>query len=158
MEQTYSSFKLIWVNAVAALRDLSKTDRFFHLFWLIGPFVLLIERSPADFWLTLLGLAFLVRSVVTRDGEWLRVFWVRAGLLFWFVCLGTAALSANPGFSVVEALIWVRFPLFAVATVFWLGKDKRLIYAMLASMALGVLVMCGILTAEVMVEGQKTVG
>ena len=50
---------------------------------------------------------------------------------------------------------WFRFPLFAMATVFWLGTDKRLLYAMLLSTAIGVLIMTGILTAEMLVEGQK---
>ena len=51
-----------------------------------------------------------------------------------------------------------RFPLFAMATVFWLASDKRLLYAMLLSTAIGITVMCGILTAEILVEGQKGEG
>ena len=29
-----------------------------HIFWLLGPFILLIERSPADLWLSLIALIF----------------------------------------------------------------------------------------------------
>jgi len=55
-----------------------------------------------------------------------------------------------------EAIVWFRFPLFAMATAFWLARDKRLLYAMLISTALGLVVMCGILTAEIMIVGQQS--
>ena len=42
-----------------------------------------------------------------------------------------------------------------MASVFWLGTDKRLLYAMLVSTALGMMLMTGILTAEMIIEGQK---
>ena len=51
-------------DAQAALSELPKWERAVHVFWLAGPFILLIERSPADFWLSLLALTFAVRSVV----------------------------------------------------------------------------------------------
>ena len=38
-------------DAKAVLSELPRWERPVHLFWLAGPFILLIERSPADFWL-----------------------------------------------------------------------------------------------------------
>ena len=70
-----------------ALAGLPKWEKSFHIFWLSGPFILLIERSPADAWLTILALAFAVRSLCLRDGAWLSIGWVRAAFIFWFVCL-----------------------------------------------------------------------
>ena len=55
-------------NARAAIAELPKWERPVHLFWLAGPFILLIERSPADIWLTLLALVFAVRAIVLREG------------------------------------------------------------------------------------------
>ena len=49
----------------------------------------------------------------------------------------------------------VSFPLFAMATVFWPGTDRRFLYAMLVSTALGMILMTGILTAEMITDGQK---
>lgn len=138
-----------------ALDNLPLWEKYAHIFWLLGPFILLIERSPADAWLTLLALTFAVRSVVKREGDWLRHFWVRAGFAFWFWCIFAGAVSDFPGYSVGEAVVWFRFPLFAMATTFWLARDRRLLYAMLISTALGLVVMCGILTAEIFIEGQK---
>jgi len=139
----------------AAIVERGPSERFFLILWLLGPFVLLIERSPADIWLTSLSLAFVCRSIIYRDGSWLRHSWVRAAFSFWGICLLSALayqLSSN-FFS--EAFIWFRFPLFAMATAFWLGADKRLLYLMIVSTALALLLMCGILIAEIAIEGFK---
>jgi O-antigen ligase len=74
---------------------------------------------------------------------------------FLAVCMASSALSAMPAYAFSEGLAWFRFPLFAMATVFWLGTDKRLLYAMIVSTALGLLLMNGILLTEVILEGHK---
>ena len=149
------ALKAIGADAKQALAALPRWEKGFHVFWLLGPFILLIERTPADLWLTLLALAFALRSMIKRDGAWLKSFWVKAGFAFWIWCIFAGAVSDFPGYAVGEAVAWFRFPLFAMATVFWLAQDKRLLYAMLVSTALALLVMCGILTAEILIEGQK---
>lgn len=149
------ALRAIIADAKQALTELPRWEKFAHVFWLLGPFILLIERTPADVWVTLLALTFAVRATVKREGEWLRHFWVRAGFMFWFWCIFAGAVSDFPGYSVGEAVAWFRFPLFAMATAFWLARDRRLLYAMLVSTAIGLVVMCGILTAEILIEGQK---
>ena len=143
------------VDARVALNELPKWEKPLHIFWLLGPFFLLIERSPADAWLSILALAFAVRSLCHRDGAWLAHGWVRAAFIFWFVCLLSASMSIVPTYALGEAMSWFRFPLFAMATAFWLGRDKRLVYAMLLSTGIGMMMMTGILTAEMLIEGQK---
>ncbi|MDC1382703.1 O-antigen ligase family protein [Candidatus Puniceispirillum sp.] len=137
-----------------AIMKLSLTDRFFHIFWLLGPFVLLIERTPADVWISLLSLAFVFRVLKNRDFEWLEHFWVRAAFAFWAACILSAILSSDPLYAFSEAVIWFRFPLFVMASVFWLAKDRQLLYLMLVSTALAFLTMCGILAAEIIYTGQ----
>ena len=139
----------------AALAELPKASRWFHIFWLMGPLILLVERSPADAWLTICALSFAVRAILKKDGSWLKVFWVRAVFAFWGVCLLSAALSDLPAYSLGEAFIWIRFPLFAMASCFWLATDKRLLYAMMGMTMLGMIIMTGILTAEVLIVGQQ---
>jgi O-antigen ligase len=148
-------FQTVWTGLGDALAAMPRWEKGFHIFWLLGPFILLIERSPADIWLSFLAIAFVVRSIFKRDGAWLRVFWVRACFLFLAVCMLSSAMSAMPSYAFSEALAWFRFPLFAMASAFWLGTDKRLLYAMLVSTALGMFLMTGILTAEMIIEGQK---
>jgi O-antigen ligase len=148
-------FKDIWTGLGNALAEMPRWEKGVHIFWLLGPFILLIERSPADIWLSILAVAFVVRSIMKRDGGWLKVFWVRACFLFLAVCMLSSAVSVMPAYAFSEGLAWFRFPLFAMATAFWLGTDRRLLYAMLVSTALGMMLMTGILTAEVIIEGQK---
>jgi len=147
--------RLLLSDAGTALKELPNWERPIHVFWLLGPFILLIERSPADIWLSLLAVVFAARALWQRNGSWLRHVWVRAAFMFWAVCLLSAALSTAPGYALGEAFSWFRFPLFAMATVFWLGKDRRLIYLMLLSTGVGMMIMTGILTAEILIEGQK---
>ena len=139
----------------AYMSGLPKGEKAIHIWWLLGPFILLIERSPADLWLSVCVLAFLIRAIVKKQTEWLKAFWVRAAFVFWAVTILSALLSADPAYAVGEAFVWFRFPLFAMATVYWLGVDRRMIYAMMLTTLFGLLIMCGILTAEIFIEGQK---
>lgn len=150
-----SYFNQFYNDAKTALSEMGPWGRAAHIFWLLGPFILLIERSPADLWLTVLALSFAIRAIVKKDTVWLRVFWVRAAFAFWVVTIISALASRDPAYAFGEAVIWFRFPLFAMATVYWLAVDKRLLYAMLLSTFFGLLVMCGILSAELLIEGQK---
>ena len=136
-----------------AMSDLSKWDRFVHIFWLLGPFILLIERTPADIWLSLIALIFAGRAICKREGWWLSNAWVRFAFLFWGVCLLAAAMSPLPAYSIGETIAWFRFPLFTMAVAFWLGRDKRLVYAMLASLGISMGVMGIILIAEIVIVG-----
>ena len=65
-------------------------------------------------------------------------------------------MSPDSFLCIGEALIWIRFPLFAMATAFWLGADKRLLLLMFFSTASAILLMCGILAAELAIEGFKS--
>ena len=87
------------VDARTALKELPKWEKPFHILWLSGPFILLLERSPADVWLSVLALTFLVRSLRQRDGMWLSHGWVRAAFIFWFVCLLSASMSIAPKYA-----------------------------------------------------------
>ena len=143
-------------NGKKAFFELSRTDRFMHAFWLLGPVFLLIERTPGDVYVSIVALTFLVRSLITRDGAWLKFFWVKSVFIFWGICLLSAIMSQAPSYAFGEALIWIRFPLFAMATAFWLGVDKRLLLLMFFSTASAILLMCGILAAELAIEGFKS--
>ena len=149
------SLRLLLADANTALKELPGWQKLVHIFWLFGPFILLIERSPADVWLSFLALLFLGRSLWLGDGSWLRHLWVRAIFVFWFACILSSAFSLMPVHSIGEAISWFRFPLFAMATAFWLGRDKRLLYAMILSIFCGMILMSGILIAEIFFEGFK---
>lgn len=148
-------FLFYWRGLIEALYEMPKWERGLHIFWLLGPIILLIERSPADIWISICALSFVFRSLSIRDFSWCKIFWVRACFLFLGVCSLSSLFSVISLHSLSEAIVWFRFPLFAMATTFWFAKDKRLLYGMLFSTAFGVLLMTGILTAELIVEGQR---
>ena len=54
-------FQAIWTGLGDALAAMPRWEKAFHIFWLLGPFILLIERSPADIWLSFLAIAFVIR-------------------------------------------------------------------------------------------------
>lgn len=156
LEQSLPQFFLaIFNDGREALTDLSPWDRCARIFWLMGPFILLIERTPADAWVSILGLAFIANCCFRHDFYFVRYFWVKSGIIFWFWCLFCALVSESPFYSLGEAIAWFRFPLFAMATVFWLAVDKRLLYAMLLATFLGLFLMCCILIAELSIVGQQ---
>ncbi len=45
---------------------MSGFEKIMTIFWLLGPFIYLIERDPADLWLTLISLIFLIRCFKKR--------------------------------------------------------------------------------------------
>ena len=97
----WDNLQLLIVEARTALDGLPKWEKPFLIFWLLGPFFLLIERSPADAWLSILALAFAVRSLCRLMGRgWDG--WVRAAFIFWFVCFISASLS------IALPMRWVR--------------------------------------------------
>ena len=152
----------LWVEALRLFTDLrvflsglTPASRWFHIFYLCGPLFLLIERSPADLWLSLCGLVFFSRSVWRRDWAWLKIFWVRSCLAFWAVCLLSAAISSLQAYSLGEAFVWIRFPLFAFASCFWLARNRQMVIAMMSMTVIGMVLMTGILTAEVLIVGQQ---
>ena len=97
----WDNLQRLIVDAREALAGLPKWEKPFHIFWLFGPFILLIERSPADVWLSILAVTFSVRLLCQRDGSW-PYGWVRAAFIFWFVCLLSALCHPR------QPMRWVR--------------------------------------------------
>ena len=145
-------FRLAWQDAHHQMRAMPKGERFWFWFWLAGPLIFLIERSPADFWIIALDIAFIWHCYRTHNWQWMRQIWVRATLLFWGVCLLSAALSALPQNALIEAGGWIRFPLYAAAAQVWFGHVRAFRLLMLAVMFMGMMIMSGILTAEIILE------
>ena len=52
------NFSESWKFRWEKISNSSKTDKYMTLFWFLGPFIYLIDRDPADLWLTLICLFF----------------------------------------------------------------------------------------------------
>ena len=59
----------IFGQANAYLSSLPRWEKAFHIWWLLGPFILLIERSPADLWLSLCVIGFITRAIIKKTNR-----------------------------------------------------------------------------------------
>ena len=122
------------------------------LFWFLGPFIYLIERDPADLWLTLIGLFFIGRCIKKKEWGWTSQLWFKSALALWLFGLFSAITSQDPFFSFQQGFVWIRFPLYVAAAQVWLAKDRDIRIIMLLSMLIGMLILCCILIAEIIIE------
>lgn len=137
------------------VRELGLCQKITHGFYLLGPLFMLIERSPGDAWLSLCGLIFLGHCITSRNWHWLKTTWVKLTFIFWAVCIISALLSELPLYSLGEAIAWFRFPLFAFASCFYFCRSKEIFYAMAISIFFGLMLMTGILIAEILIVGPQ---
>ena len=47
----------VFVDMKAALMEKALPVRCLFIFWLLGPFILLVERTPGDIWVSFLSIA-----------------------------------------------------------------------------------------------------
>jgi len=146
------NFSESWKFGWEKINCLSKTDKYLTLFWFLGPFIYLIERDPADLWLTIICLVFLARCIKRKDWRWTSQLWFKIALALWLFGLFSAATGPDPFFSLQQGFVWIRFPLYAAAAQVWLAKDRDIRIVMLLSILIGMLIMCGILIAETIIE------
>lgn len=144
----HSSWKIGW----SKLRILNKFDRYMIIFWLLGPFIYLIERDPADLWLTLICIIFIFRCIKKNDWNWVFQFWFKCAISLWVFGLFSAITSTDPLFTFQQGFVWIRFPIYAAAAQVWLARDRDIRILMLLSMLVGMILMCGILIAETIIE------
>jgi len=140
----HSSWNTGWVK----IKNMSGFDKTMTIFWLIGPFIYLIERDPADLWLSLISLIFLIRCLRKKDWSWASQFWFKSALALWIFGLFSAVTGPEPLFSFQQGFVWIRFPLYVAAAQVWLAKDRDIRILMLLTILIGMLIMCGILIAE----------
>jgi len=146
------NFSNSWKNGSNKIKSLNSFEKSMTIFWLLGPFVYLIERDPADFWLTSIGLIFLIRCIKQRNWEWTSQIWFKSALALWLIGLFSAITSQDPSFTFQQGFVWIRFPLYAAAAQVWLARDRDVRIVMLISMLIGMLIMSGILVAETIIE------
>ena len=143
-----SFFRIRLNDLRSSLLGATKWDIVFVCLWFTGPFLYIIERTPADIWLSVIGIAFILRSAYISQWRWLAAPWVRFVGLFWFVALLASAISDNPLYSLGEAIAWIRFPLYAAACMFWLGTERARLNLMFVTMGLATVVMILVLAVE----------
>ena len=137
------------------IKQQSKFQKFMTYFWILGPFIFLIERDPADLWLTLISIIFLIRCFYKKDWNWAGQLWFVFAFLFWFSSMISGILGPYDKYSFFQGFIWIRFPLYVAAAQVWLGKDRDVRIVMFVSILIGMLIMCLILLAENIYEPKE---
>ena len=141
-----------WREGLIKIKSMSSFEKSMTIFWLLGPFIYLIERDPADLWLTLIGVIFLLRCIKNKDWHWTTQFWFKSALALWVFGLFSAITGPEKFFTFQQGFVWIRFPIYVAAAQVWLAKDRDIRILMLLSMLLGMLIMCGILIAETIID------
>ena len=146
------NFAKSWEDGSNKIKGLNSFEKVMTIFWLLGPFIYLIERDPADLWLTLISIIFLLRCIKKKDWDWTSQVWFKSALALWLFGLFSAVTSSDPFFTFQQGFVWIRFPLYVAAAQVWLAKDRDIRILMLLSMLIGMLLMSGILIAETLIE------
>ena len=146
------NFSDSWKKSWFKINQLSNFNKYMTIFWLLGPLIYLIERDPADLWLTLISLIFIMRCYKLNDWSWISQVWFKSALALWLIGLFSALMSYDPFFTFQQGFVWIRFPLYVAAAQVWLAKDRDVRILMLLSIFLGMMIMSGILIAETIIE------
>lgn len=141
-----------WKITKNKIKSYSNFEKFSHILWFLGPFILLIERDPADLWLTSIAFLFIIRCYLNKDWSWSNQLWFRLAIMLWLISIGSGLISNMPLFSTWEGFAWIRFPLYAVAIQAWLGENRDIRISMFLMMLIGTIIMCFILVAELLIE------
>ena len=145
-------FSKSWNDGMIKLKAMNSFEKIMTIFWLLGPLIYLIERDPADLWLSVICMIFLIRCIRIKDWMWASQLWFRSAIALWLFGLLSALSSPDPLFTFQQGFVWIRFPLYVAAAQVWLAKDRDIRILMLLSILLGMLIMCIILIAEVLIE------
>ncbi|WP_431065148.1 O-antigen ligase family protein [Methylotuvimicrobium sp.] len=101
-------------------------DRIFLAMTSLIPTAMIFGQGYADAMLTLIGIAFLVRSAITRYWAWARESWFLLAMLLWVWLIFIsffAVIDFNA--SISRALLWIRFVVFIAALKEWILNDQK---------------------------------
>ncbi|MDC3141154.1 O-antigen ligase family protein [Alphaproteobacteria bacterium] len=146
------NFSKSWKDGLGKIKTLNNFEKTMTIFWLFGPFIYLIERDPADLWLSLISIIFLLRCIKKKDWDWTSQVWFKSALALWLFGLFSAVTSTDSFFTFQQGFVWIRFPIYVAAAQVWLAKDRDIRILMLLSMLIGMLLMSSILIAETLIE------
>lgn len=94
-----------------------KESIYITIFVCLLPILIFTSKASADITLSLTGLYFLVYSAMHKNFAWLKEPWVIAAFVFFLLAVATSFFSLYPKDSLIQSLIFVRWPLAAIAIV-----------------------------------------
>ena len=92
------NFSKSWEKGLKKIKSLNSFDKYMTIFWFLGPFIYLIERDPADIWLTSISIIFIIRCIKRKDWKWTSQIWFKSALALWVFGLFSAITGPDPLF------------------------------------------------------------
>lgn len=110
---------------------------------LLLPLSMFVGSAASDILLSLIGVLYLVHSVLTRDSSGFNQPWMRVALLLWGYLLVRSGFTAVPADAFGRALPWIRFPCAALALQTWTlntpERRQRFVYMIVFAVVYAVL-------------------
>jgi O-antigen ligase len=103
------------------------------------PIALVVGNAGAEISICIVVIIFLANCIGQRQLAWAKEDWALAVLALWAYGCVRAIFAAHVLESLIQAVIWIRFPLFAVALANWILVHaewrRRLMYSTVAAAA-----------------------
>lgn len=90
------------------------------------PLFLLLGAGIADVMLSIVSVAFLIRSAYKKDFRWIHEEWVQIALFFWIYIIAIAFIAIDFNAALKHSFGFIRFILFGVALEFTLSSKPKL--------------------------------
>ncbi|SNY94416.1 O-antigen ligase [Cohaesibacter sp. ES.047] len=127
----------------------SKYFEFLFAIWMFSLCIFtLLGNAASDIWLTGTVVIFLAVCLAERNWGWMRMRWVQIAAVFWVWILIASLLSQWPQNVLKDPLVWIRFPLFAVALPFLLNRYPDARKILLVSLLAGLTILFAVLISE----------
>ena len=95
------------------------------------PISLMSGPAIPDISITLVGILFLIYAFKNSDFYWLRIDWIKAGIIFWISLILISFFSINKSSSFIDSLIFIRYIILSAAVYYWLITDDKILKVLL---------------------------
>ena len=115
---------------------------------LSGPFFALVGNAYSDIWLVAVAIIFLGYVAVEKNYTSFQSLWFILAMMFVIWSFASAIFSTSAYQSIYLSLVWIRFPLFTIALIFWLSSNAKLLDQLMQASIAATLIMIVVLIIE----------
>ena len=148
-----TALKFNFVNTLRKILFLPRFDKIMTIFGFLGPFIYLIERDPADLWLTLISIIFLGKCIIEKNWKWLKQWWFIFCILLWLLGLLAGIIGPYKDYSFFSRICMDKVSSVCCScSKYGLEEIEILEFFMFISILLSMMMMFFILSAEMIIE------
>ena len=115
------NFSSSWENGLIKIKAMKSFEKVMTIFWLFGPLIYLIERDPADLWLTLICIIFCL-GVPKKRWSWISQIWFK--IYFMSMVVGLFSALTSTDISHFNKDLFGSDFLYVAAAQVWLARDR----------------------------------